>query len=431
VGLVILLVVVAVVAFVGRGFLSSLVGSALAPEVTVARVTVTGGSAALSSNLTANGYAVAQRQAALAPKTTGLLEELFVVEGSQVKKGDVLARLEHRDIDAQLTGARATVELARVGVDQALLAQKRAEAELEESRRNVGLEEAGVAEAEAQLTDAERELRRQDDLLRQDTGLVADRDRALTQLDVSRARLGQAEARLASVRTRVDAFAAAALLAGRGVDAARATLDVRMADVALLEAQLEYVTLRAPFDGVVIRKNAEIGEIVSPISGGDQARVAVVTVVDMSSIMVEADVNEAYVGRVRRGQAVRITLDAFSDRVYPGKVFQIVPTADRQKATVEVKVSFDERDEGVVPEMAARVFFLEGEAEPGEDSTVIVVPEKARWNEGGITHVWAVTEGRVRKRLLSTLTRGEVVVVEGADDLEDGMKVKVKEKEDG
>ncbi|MGH7162717.1 MAG: efflux RND transporter periplasmic adaptor subunit [Planctomycetota bacterium] len=429
-----LLLLAALLYFTRGSWLPRLPGFAPA-EVEVAAVEQVAENAAPPGALTANGYIVAQRQAALAPKVPGRLEELLVGEGSRVEKDEVLARLEHKDLDAQLRRAQAEEQQARHEIARLDAQLEQLDADRDEAAR---LEEAAAAahrEAEVALADAQRELSRAEQLLKDGVGTRAEYESALARFEGAGARRDEAKARERSAKTRAISIDAQRKAAEASQAVARAAADARGADVQLLDAQLGYLTIRAPFSGVVIEKNAEVGEIVAPISGGAQAKVAVVTVVDMASLMVEADVSEAHIGRVAPGQSTRITLDAVPDRAYPGKVFKIVPTADRQKATVEVKVSFDRPDERIVPEMAARVFFLEGEAKPeGDGRPRLYVPEPALRGDS----VWVVRDGVVRRRtvqagerrqgrveVLGGLSAGEVVVTRANRELGDGMKVLV------
>lgn len=427
-------------AYATRGLWLPLLESATLPRVRVTSVDVVAAGAAAPGSLVANGYIVAQRSAALAPKLAGKLQELLVVEGTRVEAGEILARLEHADVDAQLARAEADLkeaeaEVARLGAFIEQIAH-----DIEEARSQLEVASAGSREAEASLKDAQQERDRQERLLADGIGQRADFDRAEAQLAMAKARISQGTAREESARRREDSLGAQHRAAEASRKAAEARVEARRADILLLQVQLEYLTIRSPFPGVVIKKNAEVGEIVSPISGGTEAKVAVVTVVDMGSLMVEADVAEAYISRVRPGMETRITVDAFPDQPYPGKVFKIVPTADRLKATVEVKVSFDSLDDKIVPEMGARVSFLESEREAvSAGAPRLFVSEAALRTEGGSAWAFVVRDGVARRRdvragerrqgkaeVLSGLSAGEQVVVDPAPDLKDGARVRVE-----
>ncbi|MFO0980286.1 MAG: efflux RND transporter periplasmic adaptor subunit [Planctomycetota bacterium] len=411
------------------------------PAVLVTAVEEIGPSAAAPGTLTANGYVVAQRRAALAAKLTGRLEELFVMEGMRVKKGDVVARLEHTDLDAQLARAQADVTQAEAEMRQRAADVNRLDADLSEARLIADASASSRMEAEALHADAKAEMERQEALVQSDSTTQQARDHAKWLLEAASHRASEALAREQSAQARVASLGAQIAGARDAVAAAQAGHQGRLADRQLLEAQLEFNSIRAPFDGVVISKDAEVGEIVAPISGGALAKVAVVTIVDMQSLMVEADVNEGSISRIHADQPARIMLEAFPDQVYQASVFKIVPTANRQKATVEVKVAFQQLDEKIVPEMAARVFFLEGSesaaaAERGKAPRLFVA-RQAIHEQGGSAFVWLLRDGKVTRRtvtigehadrteILEGVARGDQLVVNRDLELREGMKVRV------
>ncbi len=370
-----------------------------APEVVVAKAALrTGGGP--SAVLTANGYVVAQRKAAVASKATGRLAELFVEAGSVVKAGDILGRLEHADYDADVAKARAQHE---AGLARLVYARRDSVFLQSEFDRQAGLLVGG-------LTD-------------QSTYDAAKNNRDLVEIGI---REGEANAR-----------------------SLRGALDLALANQ-------EYTNIRAPFDATVLRKNAEIGEIVAPISiGGSSSRGAIVDLADMSSLEVEVDVNEAYIARIEIGQTATIRLDAYADRPYAGRVRQIVPTADRQKATVVVKVAFDALDRYVLPEMGAKVTF---QAAPGAEggsgagggsggaggavaapTMRVFIPKAAITERDGRVAALVVEKGRVRAVPLETgetsdgqvevrsgLHGGELLVISPSPDLKDGARVRTK-----
>lgn len=324
-----------------------------------------------SAVLTASGYVVAQKKAAVASKGTGRLVFLGVEEGDKVKTGQVIARLEDTDVIAALDGARANL---------------------------------GVAQAD--LYDAEQSLERQKSLF----------DRQLT----SKAELDVAEARARRVRANIKAFEAS----------------VRAAQVSL-----ENTRIRAPFDGTVLTKNADVGEVVAPFAASASSRGAVVTIADMGSLQVEADVSESNITRVRLGQPAEITLDAYPGTRYRGKVHKIVPTADRAKATVLTKVVFLERDERVLPEMSAKVLFLSSGAEATEATMTprLTVPSTAVVTRNSNTVVLRVRDGVANEVVVRTgdrignaieirdgLAAGDRVVAAPDPSLGNGTKVKPK-----
>jgi RND family efflux transporter MFP subunit len=310
-----------------------------------------------------------------------------VSEGSFVRTGEVIARLDNAEYQAGVSQAEA----------------------------NVAMASAGLIESEADRDQLRREVERQRTVRAQNPNLVSQQE-----LDLAESRAAQAEAR---------------------VRAAMARKDAAEAGLRLAQANLENTFIRAPFTGTVLRKEAEVGEVVAPSVGGGLTRGAVVTMADLTTLEVEVDVNEAYIARVRRGQGSRITLDAYPDTSFRGQVRQVVPTADRQRATVQVKVSILDRDSRILPEMGARVDFLEPDtARTGADGAVPVlrVPLAAVRDEAGQAVVYLVRAGRLVRRevtagpesggyreIRSGLSGGEQLLVGGLETPQDGMRVKV------
>ena len=279
-----------------------------------------------------------QRKAAVASKVTARLEELFVEEGSKVKKDQVLARLENADLAATLRQAEANLNVARSSVDQA-------RAELNDARVNF-----------------EREKR-----------LLAREFTTRSVYDAAEARYKKAQASVAGAESSVRANQAA-------VKEARVSLN--------------YTYIRAPFDAVVLTKNADIGDIVTPIGAASTAKAAVVTLADMSSLKVEADVSESNLGKLKAGQPCQIELDAIPDTRFDGAVHMIVPTADRTKATVMVKVNFSRLDPRILPEMSAKVAFLSREVTGDEKRSRTAVSGKAITERKGGKYLFIVKDGR-------------------------------------
>lgn len=352
-------------------------------EVAVAQLVGAGGGGA-STGVTANGYVVARTQASVSSKITGRLEYLGVEEGSVVERGQIIARLESADYAASL-------------------AQREAEE---------GTARASLLEAEAERDQLQRDVTRSRDLRAR--GLASDQE--TEQLEMQ---LATAEARVNRVRAQLEAAAAA---------------------VGVARANLENTYIRAPFSGTVLRKDAEVGEVVAPaVTGGGLTRGAVVTMADLETLEVEVDVNEAYIARIRNGQPASIKLDAYPDTSFRGRVRQVVPTADRQRATVEVKVSILDKDPRILPEMGGTVEFLEEEGNvQAAGPARVFVPAAAVRDDAGRQIVWVVADGRARRRdveagpvtgerreIRSGVTAGEQVVVAGHEGLEDGTRVRV------
>lgn len=281
-------------------------GITSAEQVETATVTLAYPSQA-NAVLTASGYVVAQRKAAVASKGTGRLEYLAVIEGDRVTKGSIIGRIENSDVEAALGQAKAGLAVAKAGLDQ----------------------------AKAELDDASANFERQKSLFNQ--GLLSK-----AEFDAANARHRRAVAQVASSAASVKS----------------AEAGVRSAEV-----QVENTIIRAPFDGTVLTKSADVGEVITPFGAAAGSRGALVTLADMSSLEVEADVSESNIEKIFVNQPCEITLDAITEKRYHGFVHKIVPTADRAKATVLTKVRFEDRDDRVLPEMSAKVTFLNKELE--------------------------------------------------------------------
>jgi len=326
--------------------------------------------------LTASGYVVARRKAVVSAKIQGRLSELRVEEGSVVKDGEVLARLESIDYEAAVRRSRAA-----------------------------------VLHAEADLSENQRQLRLAEELAKQK--IVSD-----DQKDAAASRVKLAEAALAQAQ----------------------------ADLSFNEAQLQNTVIRAPFAGVVVKKMAEVGESVAPIPPGvnlSTSSGAIVALADLATLEVEADVAEANVAKVRNGQPAEVTVEAIPERRYKAVLRQVIPTADRTKATVMVKVTILDKDKDLKPEMSAKVTFLEPEKKADKPAAaaapVVLVPREAVVTRDGKPTVFLLREGRVRAKaiVLGPERQGQVIVKEGlaggetlvtrpTDELKDGAAVKVK-----
>lgn len=318
----------------------------LAPRavtVKTALAEATGGGSADAEGITANGYVVARTKASVSAKILGRLAAVSVTEGSQVKAGDVIARIEDNDYQAALGAARAN-----------------------------------ITQFEAQAAQARRDLARAKTLRAQNLLADAELEGAQTKLDVLLAQLGSARAQ-----------------------------------EAVAKAGLENTLVRAPFAGTVLRKDAEVGEIVAPSSaGGGLTRTAIVTMADLRTLEVEVDVNEAYIAQVRNGQSAKITLDAYPDTSFAGRVRQVVPTADRQKATVLVKVSILDHDPRILPEMGAKVLFESKGASRSAAPRRVLAPVTAVIRAAGGTYAWTIEDGKAHRVTVDVGdTRGERVEI--------------------
>lgn len=337
--------------------------------------------------LNASGYVTARRQATVSSKVTGKVLEVLIEEGMEVEAGQVMARLDSSNVRAGLILAEAQTEAARAAV-----------------------KETGVRLAEARL------------------GL----DRALA----LRAGKVSSQAELDRAQAEVDALAAR-------IDRQRREVEVAQRQVALWQRQLEDMVIRSPFAGIIVSKNAQPGEMISPISaGGGFTRTGIGTVVDMTSLEIEVDVNESYINRVSAGQKVIAVLDSYPDWQIPSYVIAIIPTADRQKATVAVRIGFEELDARILPDMGVKVAFQEqgsdgSDRDPGISATLIVIPQSGLRRSAGGASVLVVNDQQIEERsvtvtegregdqvfVIGGLRPGERVVVEGPDDLIEGDRV--------
>ena len=333
--------------------------------------------------LNASGYVTPRRRATVASKITGKITQVLIDEGAQVEAGQVLARLE--DVEA-------------VAAYQAA-----------EAQRAVAL--ATLEDVEVRLASARRALERARELSSREL--------------VSKEALENAETEAAS-------YEAQATLARKSVKAAEQS-------AAIARQNVENCIVRAPFAGVVVSKDAQPGEMVSPVSaGGGYTRTGIATIVDMSSLEIEVDVNESYIARVTPGQGAEAVLDAYPDWGIPCRVRTVIPTADRQKATVKVRISFDKLDPRILPDMGVKVSFLE-ESEDSADAPLTLAPREAVRQDGGRTFSFVVKGGRVERRavragrdrgseveILAGLRRGEQVVTSSQSELHDGLRVSVR-----
>jgi HlyD family secretion protein len=336
--------------------------------------------------LNASGYVTARRRATVSSKVTGRVIEVNVEEGMQVRQGQVLARLDDSSLRAALALSRAQLEAAR----------------------------RAVPETEVRLEEARLNLRRREQL--REEGLTTPAD-----LDQAQAEVNSLLARISSMREQIN---------------------VAERHVAVQQAALDDTIIRAPFSGVAISKDAQPGEMVSPVSaGGGFTRTGICTIVDMGSLEIEVDVNESYINRVTPGQPVTAMLDAYPDWPIPGKVITAVPTADRQKATVLVRIAFNQLDPRVLPDMGVKVTFLR-ESDTDTATTahaVTLVPKAAVREENGARYAFVVRQDTVERRAIQTggsdgdrlevvagLNGGDRVVVAPPPALAEGMTIVIR-----
>lgn len=356
-------------------------GARAVPVRTVAARELAAANGGERTLLNASGYVVARRQATVSAKLTGKIAEVLVDEGMRVQAGQVLARLDASNLEASLKLAEAQAQAAQ----------------------------AALAETQVRLELAEREWRRIKELA--DTGVASEAD------------LDQARAEVNSLRARLERQ--------------RAEVAVGERQVAVLLQQLEDLVIRAPFDGVVTTKDAQPGEMVSPVSaGGGFTRTGICTIVDMTSLEIEVDVNESFINRVQPGQPVEAVLDAYPDWKMPARVKAIIPTADRQKATVKVRVSLEALDPRILPQMGVKVAFRDT-VTVAAGKPLVAVPKDAVQTEQGRSVLWVVSQGRAERRavtlgerrndeltVLAGLAVGERVATSNLQALSDGARVK-------
>ena len=332
--------------------------------------------------LNASGYVTARRMAVVSSKVTAKVLEVLIEEGMQVREGQILARLDSSNVERNLRLAEA----------------------------QLGSAKSSLAETNALLAEAKLRL---------------DRTQALVKDDV----LSQAQ--LDAVQAETDSLEAR--LARQGEDAA-----VAERRLGVWQQQLEDTVIRSPFSGIVTTKDAQPGEMISPVSaGGGFTRTGIGTVVDMASLEIEVDVNESYINRVRAGQEVEAALDAYPDWKIPCHVIAIVPTADRDRATVRVRIGFEELESRILPDMGVKVAFR-GEQVEQVGRRVVVIPKDAVRNDGGQDVVFVIAGDKVERRAVTLsvnegedaivtvgIEGGERVVVQGPPDLADGDQVEV------
>jgi HlyD family secretion protein len=350
-------------------------------EVAIARPAVESKGAVV---LNASGYVTPRRRSTIAAKITARVREMLVEEGMQVKEGQVLAYLDDSDAKVRLAAAQAALQVAS----------------------------AGVKELEVNEVDAVRTLRRVKNLHQEK---VASREN----LDHSQAA--------------ADALGARRRLALEQVQSAQAQMEVARQD-------LDNCTVRAPFPGIVVSKDAQVGEMVSPISaGGGFTRTGIATIVDMDSLEIEVDVNESYIAKVGVGQKVDAVLDAYPEWHIPASVRTTIPTADRQKATVKVRIAFDKLDPRILPDMGVKVSFISSEATAPATGAQAIIPKEALRDADGKQVVFAVVNGRIEQRsvkpgpqrgsdveVLTGIKAGDTVVVSSQETLRDGQRAETK-----
>jgi RND family efflux transporter MFP subunit len=337
------------------------------------------------SVLNASGYIVAQRKAAVASKVTGRLVEMLVEEGQKVKRGEVIARMENADVSAFRNQAAANVNTAKATLEQ----------------------------------------------------VKADRDNALKEYERSKELLA---AGFVS-RSDYEAVETRYRRALEGVKAAESAVQAGAAALQNADVGIDYTLIRAPFDAIVLTKNADVGDIVTPIGAAANAKAAVVTIADMNSLQVEVDVSETSITAIRAGQPCDIQLDALPNQRFRGEVYTIVPTVDRSKATVLVKVRFLDKDPRMLPDMSAKVSFLSRRLQPAELKPRLAANQSALIDRGNGMVVYLLDGNRIKEtpvrvgsklgemtEILSGLKEGDRVAIKPPKGLKDGSRIKVAER---
>jgi RND family efflux transporter MFP subunit len=361
------------------------------PVVEVATVSKPDAGGPLTA-LNASGYVTPRRRATIAAKITGRVTGVFFDEGTRVKEGQLLSTLDDSDYKRALDSAKADRDASQ----------------------------AAIADLEVQLRNAEIQLKRAQQL--RESGI-------------------QTQEALDNARTTADSLRAKIALTKQQVTAAESR-------IAAAQQAVDNCVIRAPFPGIVVSKDAQVGEMVSPNSaGGGFTRTGIATIVDMRSNEIEVDVNESYIAKVKEGQAVKATLDAFPNDPYDAKVRTVIPTADRQKATVKVRISFLKLDDKILPDMGVKVAFLEQEkpaaAKKGAEKVpqaVAYIPKSAVRSDSSASFVYLLRDGKVERRavslgtdrgtdiaVLAGVTPGDSVVVKGPESLRDGEKVEIRQ----
>jgi RND family efflux transporter MFP subunit len=358
-------------------------------EVAVARPA---GDPAQQVSLNASGYVTPRRKATIAAKITGRVTGVFFDEGNRVKEGQLLATLDDSDVRRALESAVADRDSSK----------------------------AAIQDFEVQLRYAEIQLHRATELKAANVQSQDQLDNAVTAADSLKAKIALAKQQVVGAEARIR------------------------------EAQqaVDNCTIRAPFAGIIVSKDAQVGEMVSPISaGGGFTRTGIATIVDMNSNEVEVDVNEAYIARVEPGQRVTSTLDAYPEWQIPSRVRTVIPTADRQKATVKVRISFDKLDPKILPDMGVKVAFLgeeetpkKGAAKDSRPKPTAVIPKTAVRNDGGKSYVFLVRDTKIERRgvalgndrgsdveIMAGVSAGDSLVARGPENLQDGETVKINQ----
>ena len=392
------------------------------------------------TGVASNGYIVARVRASLSADAPGRVVEMNVVEGSVVTKGTAVARLYYDEYEALLARAVADLEVSAAGLARSEADIAAGKAAVERADSNLRAAQAGREAARAGEALAATDLERAQKLVSQGVEVVQFLDRAVLEASTAAAELDRAEARVSSEMAAVAETRSRLTAAEAGMMEAVARQKVAAAEVDVAAATLEKTFIRAPFDGIVVHKEAEVGEVVSPNSLGGRSRGSVVTMVDLSTLEVQAEVPETSLAAVREGGRAQVFIDAWPRETYEVVVDRIWPIADRQKATVEVRAVFLKPDARLRPEMGLRIVFQggrDGEFTEVDNELLVTVPESAVVERDGVEGVFLIKEDRVTFREVrcgdgppgaraveAGLVGGERIVLRPSDELSDGDSVR-------
>ncbi|MEI6236134.1 MAG: efflux RND transporter periplasmic adaptor subunit [Planctomycetota bacterium] len=393
--------------------------------------------------LSAAGYVVADRMSVLAFKGTGRLEKLYVVESQPVKLNEVIAEIDHRELDAVIEQTKADIEESKADVKrlealtfQAAAGAANSKAEIAAAKEPLVTLEFEVKEIRVKLADAQRRYDRDKKLAESNAMALATVEDHLTEIRLAEAQIATLQQKRQEILKRIAVAETQAAMADSQVATAKSAVAVSerhvlsmTARIGVFNAQLQDARIFSPFDGVVIEKAAEVGEIVAPISiGGSMARGSIATIAERKTLQAEVDVAEQFIAKVKVGQRASILIDAFPEMPLAGKVLRILPRANRGKATVQVRVGINDilQHEEIRPDMGLRVKFLADDA-PANAETVIVkklaVP-KAALVTGG-TRVWVVQDGIATEAKVETgETKGDLIEIKSG--VKEGQSVAVK-----
>lgn len=409
------------------------------PEVSTTRVVLVTPSEG-NALLTASGYVVAQRKAILGAKSPRRLVERFVNEGQRVEKDVIVARLDHTDVDARFEQTKAAVVNAQASVAQSEAAVARAKMAIEKASMELLEFETKVKESQARRDGDEREVKRYKEAEKAGAAVRKDREVAETQLAISSAALETVKQQQKTAAVNLEWLKKDAALAESDVTVKKAIVKEREMEIQVAQAAIEDTIIRAPFAGVILLKQAEVGESVSPgVVSGQVTSGSIFQIADFDTLEAEVDVNESNVSKVYDKQPCEIQVDAIPNKTFRGEVRILMPGANRQKATVAAKVTFLDRDKNLRPELGCKVVFLK-EASASQGAPKLLVPSSSVRGAGSGAHVFSLRDGKLQKRnveireagadrieIVSGLREGdEIIQNASAEGLADGASVRLK-----